>query len=379
MKLAFIINNYYPFGGLEKNFLRIAMACRDRGHSVQVLTMAWQGARPEGISVHLVPGHGLSNHGRGRSFVKHWRKEAEQGNFDLKIGFQRMPGLDLYYAADVCYVHDMIRRRSRLARLTPRYRVYSAFEQAVFGAQSKTHIMILSEAEKEKYQAVYGTQEERFHFLPPGIDREKILSDATPAARIAVRKELGVDDDQFLLLMIGSDFERKGVARTLAAFSAIPEDLRARCRLCVIGKGNARKFVRLAERLELVRQVDFPGTRSDVPRYLAAADLLLHPAISENTGNVILEAMVAGLPVLASGICGYSFHVRRAEAGLVLDEPFLQQKMNQELCSLLRSGDLASLGERGRLYAETVDLSSRPKAAVAIIEGLAAHRARLGG
>jgi len=378
VKLAFIINNYYPFGGLEKNFLRIALACRDRGHSVQVLTMAWQGARPEGVSVRLVPAHGLSNHGRGRSFSKNWQKEAEQENFNLKIGFQRMPGLDLYYAADVCYVHDMIRRRSRLARLTPRYRVYSAFEQAVFGAQSKTHIMILSEAEKENYQAVYGTQEERFHFLPPGIDREKIRSDATPAARIAVRKELGVGGDQFLLLMIGSDFERKGVARSLAAFSALPEELRARCRLCVIGKGNARKFVRLAERFKLVRQVDFPGTRSDVPRYLAAADLLLHPAVSENTGNVILEAMVAGLPVLASGICGYSFHVSRAGAGLVLGEPFMQEKMNHGLSALLRSGDLPSLGERGRLYADTVDLSSRPKAAVIIIEALVAQRAREG-
>ncbi len=379
MKLAFIINNYYPFGGLEKNFLRIALACRDRGHTVQVLTMSWQGARPEGIPVRLVPSHGFTNHGRGRSFVKYWQKEAELGNFDLKIGFQRMPGLDLYYAADVCYVHDMIRRRSRFARITPRYRVYSAFEKAVFGTQSKTHIMILSEAEKEHYQAVYGTQEERFHHLPPGIDKEKIRADATPLARIEVRRELGVRDEQFLLLMIGSDFERKGVARSLAAFASLPEELMARCRLCVIGKGKTRKFARLAERLKLDRQVDFPGARFDVPRYLAAADLLLHPAVSENTGNVILEAMVAGLPVLASGICGYSFYVRRADAGLVMDEPFMQQKMNQGLCALLQSGDLASLGERGRLYADTADLSSRPRAAVVIIEDLAARRARQGG
>jgi UDP-glucose:(heptosyl)LPS alpha-1,3-glucosyltransferase len=290
-----------------------------------------------------------------------------------------MPGLDLYYAADVCYVIDMMRRRSPLARMTPRYRVYSAFEKAVFGAQSKTHIMVLSEAEKKNYQAVYGTKEERFHFLPPGIDKEKIHADATPNARAEIRHELGVREDQFLLLMIGSDFERKGVARSLRAFSSLPEELRTRCRLCVIGKGKTRRFVRLAERLRLGRQVVFPGARFDVPRYLAAADLLLHPAVSENTGNVILEAMVAGLPIMASGICGYSFHVQQAQAGLVLDEPFIQHKMNQGLSFLLQSRDLASFGERGRLYAESADLSSRPTAAVKIIEDLAAHRAKAEG
>ena len=46
------------------------------------------------------------------------------------------------------------------------------------------------------------------------------------------------------------------------------------------------------------------------------ADLLIHPAYNENTGTVLLEALVAGLPVLVSAVCGYAHYIAEADAGL---------------------------------------------------------------
>ncbi|MBW1792583.1 MAG: glycosyltransferase, partial [Deltaproteobacteria bacterium] len=151
MKLAFLLNNFYPYGGLEKSFLRIAHACRCNGHQVTVFTMSWEGEKPQGVEIVLLPGKGMTNHGRTLSFVQQLQKHVDPAVFNLVVGFNRLPGLDLYYNADVCYVLDIAPRRSFLSRLTPRYRTYSGFEKAVFCKDSTTHIMYISEAEKEKY------------------------------------------------------------------------------------------------------------------------------------------------------------------------------------------------------------------------------------
>ena len=63
-------------------------------------------------------------------------------------------------------------------------------------------------------------------------------------------------------------------------------------------------FKRLAKKLDLTHQVQFLGGRDDIPRFLFAADLLVHPAYNENTGTVLLEALVAGLPVVTTPTCG---------------------------------------------------------------------------
>ncbi|OKY75616.1 MAG: hypothetical protein BM485_07790 [Desulfobulbaceae bacterium DB1] len=374
MKLAFLINNYYPYGGLEKNFLRIARACLDRGHTVTVFTMSWQGEKPEGLAVVLVKVRGLTNHGRSQAFAWQLSKHHYTAGFDLIVGFNRLPGLDLYYAADVCYVLDIVRRRGFWARLTARYRTYAGFEKAVFAKKSAACIMYLSEAEKNNYISVYNTPKERFHYLPPGIDRERIRAELRPEIRRQTREECGVGDGQFMLVMIGSDFVRKGVARAIVALAALPREVRAQTRLFVIGKGDAKKMERLAARAGVRDRVHFLGARPDVPRFLAGADLLMHPAVTENTGNAILEAMVAGLPVLATEICGYSFHVTRANAGCLVPEPFTQQEMNRVLGAMLSPAELKIWGENAYAYADREDLYSRPQAAVRIIEETAARR-----
>ena len=68
----------------------------------------------------------------------------------------------------------------------------------------------------------------------------------------------------------------------------------------------------------------------------------MHPAYFENTGTVILEALVAGLPLLVSGNCGYSFYVKQAQCGSVISEPFDQEAFNQYLQRLIVDGELYS-------------------------------------
>ena len=55
MKLAFYLFNYFPFGGLERDFLEISKACLAKGYSIDVFTMKWEGERLPGLNITLVP------------------------------------------------------------------------------------------------------------------------------------------------------------------------------------------------------------------------------------------------------------------------------------------------------------------------------------
>lgn len=371
MRLAFYLFNYFPFGGLERNFLRIAQTCAARGHEVHVFTMQWSGKKPDAIRVTEVPHRGFTNHGRCVSFVTRLTGALRPSDYDLRVGFNRMPGLDLYYAADVCYVLDVARRRARWARRTPRYRTYAAYEKAVFGRESLTEILYLSEQQKQDYMHVYGTPDERFHYLPPGVDRKRILANLGCETRRHVRQALSLREDDRMVLMVGSDFRRKGVGRAIRALASLPGDLKSRTHLFVIGKGNSRAFKKLSGRLDVDKRVHFLGSREDVPRFMAGADALLHPALSENTGNAIVEALVAGLPVLATANCGYAFHVEKARAGeIIRGTPFLQQDLNQTLAAVLTSPERAKWKENALRYADQTDLYSRPEVAAGVMEAL---------
>ena len=54
MKLGFVLYDYFPFGGLQRDCLRVAQLCTTRGHAVTIIARTWQGDPPEKIQVHLL-------------------------------------------------------------------------------------------------------------------------------------------------------------------------------------------------------------------------------------------------------------------------------------------------------------------------------------
>jgi UDP-glucose:(heptosyl)LPS alpha-1,3-glucosyltransferase len=377
MKLAFCLFKYFPFGGLQRDFLHIAEACRKRGHEIHVFTMKWEGEMPRDFAVSLISAAGLTNHTRCRNFSKKVCDCLKENRVNLAVGFNKMPCLDVYYAADPCYKAGMKERKSILYRTGPRYRTYAELENAVFERSSPTHILLIAPQEKAKFIANYGTPAERFHSLSPGITGDRRLPDNAEEIRNTVRKEFGVARDECMLLMVGSGFATKGLDRSLAAIAGLPEKLRCKTRLFVIGKGKTKSFEKKAQTLTMADRITFLGGRDDVPRFMVGADLLLHPARSENTGTVLIESMASGLPVLATDICGYAFHVRDAGAGLLIPSPFRQQVFNELLCRMITSPDRAVWKRRGIEYVERNDFFSMPEKAAEMIESLALKKAAL--
>jgi UDP-glucose:(heptosyl)LPS alpha-1,3-glucosyltransferase len=377
LRLAFCVLKYFPYGGMQRNLLRIAQACRARGHAVDIFAMDWQGSRPDDIQVTLLPVRTLLSHRRAPAFAARLAPILATGGYDVVIGFNKMPGLDVYYAADPCFMARAA-QRSRAYRLTARCRQSVASERAVFAPEANTEILLVSPAGEAPFTRCYGTPPERFHLLPPEIAADRMPPRDDGAIRKAVRAEFGIGDDEKLVLLIGSGFKTKGLDRALRALAALPEPLRGKTHLVAIGQDNPRPFPLLAKRLGVGDRFRIFAGREDVPRLLLGGDLLIHPAYMENTGTILLEAMAAGLPVLATAVCGYASHVADARAGELVHEPFHQEALDRLLETMLTARERASWRANGIAYAKTLAGLSRARVAVEVIEAKALAKRAVG-
>jgi UDP-glucose:(heptosyl)LPS alpha-1,3-glucosyltransferase len=368
MKLAFCLYKHFPYSGLSRDMLRIARACVARGHEITIFTGDWQDTPQPGMTVEVLRPVGLTNHSLARSFQRRLRRALASRRFDAVVGFNKMAGLDLYYGADFCYVGRTKPRQHWAYRLTPRYRFFYRFENAVFNARNRTHILALSAREQSVYQEYYLTPDHRFHALPPTLDAARRLRGDRQCVRSETRASLGLADREHLLLFVGSGFKTKGLDRVIEALAALPESLRQHTRLAVIGQDREDTFRALAQNRGVSGQVSFLGGRDDVPALMCAADLLVHPARGENTGTVLLEAIAAGLPVLATDVCGYAPHIRRAGAGRVLPSPFEQGNFNRLVREMLVAPERAQWIANGLAYGLSPDLYRMPEAAADFIE-----------
>jgi len=374
MKLGFLLFDYFPFGGLQRDCLKIARLCAARGHSVTIFTRTWQGEQPAEIQVELFGRQGMSNVARNRAWLKLLAELLPQRGLDGVIGFNKLPGVDVYYGSDPCYAAKVRRLKSFYYKWLPRYRHFKELEESVFARGCLAQALVLTEQEIPRYQEFYGTERERFHVLPPGIERRTFTPEQKQQTRARLRQEHRWAGDEKLLLLAGSGFRVKGLDRAINSLAALPKAQRDHTRLVVIGQNRPTEFELLARKLGVADRVHFLGGRNDVFDWLLAADLLVHPARSEAAGMILLEALTAGLPVIATDVCGYAFHLKHARAGRLLATPFDQAACDAAVREMLDSQERASWSANGVSYAGREDLYSCHQRAVEVIESVISQK-----
>ncbi len=211
MRLAFLLYKYFPYGGMQRDFCRFVQETQKLGHECRVYYISWQGEALPGADLRKVPASAASNHSRNQKYY-HWVQADLAANpVDGVIGFNKMPGLDVYYAADSCYLDKALNERGWLYRQGGRYRHFAEYEEAVFGSRSNTEILLISDTEQRKFEQHYHTDSRRMHMLPPGISADRRASEDAPQRRRAAREGLGLEAEDHALLFVGSGFIKKGL------------------------------------------------------------------------------------------------------------------------------------------------------------------------
>ncbi|MFP3014424.1 MAG: glycosyltransferase family 4 protein [Arsenophonus sp.] len=368
MQIAFCLYKYFPFGGLQRNFIQILNACQKKGHQIRVYTMVWDCKIPSNINVIIIPVKSYTNHKRNEEFYLKVKTHLTQHSADIIIGFNKMPGLDIYYAADICYAEKVKKEKCFFYKFTKRYKHYITYEKSVFDVNSHTKLLMLTQHQINDFKKYYRTHFSRFYLLPPCVEYNIKYDHQIDDAKIIYRKKNNISKNQFLVLQIGSDFKRKGVDRTLKSIAALPKDIKNKTILIIVGQDKPERYKRMARKLGIHKQILFFLGSNNVAEFMAAADILIHPAYQEAAGIVLIEAIAAGLPVITTEVCGYAFYVKLANCGIVINEPYKQENLNNALSlSLINNSLLNQWSKSARNFADTQDLYSLPEKAADII------------
>ena len=195
-----------------------------------------------------------------------------------------------------------------------------------------------------------GIPPEKLAMIHSGIADEE-PPDVDPAE---VRVSLGLAPDAPLILFAGRLAEQKGVDLLLSALDLL-QHVRPDVRTLIVGEGPLRsRLEETARAFRLLgdRRVSFLGHRDDVPRLLAASDVLVLPSLYEGLPNVVLEAMRFRKPVVATAAPGTTEVVEDERTGLLVplgNPPALTQAIRR----VIEDADLAKrLGEAGRSRVE---------------------------
>jgi glycosyltransferase involved in cell wall biosynthesis len=172
---------------------------------------------------------------------------------------------------------------------------------------------------------------------------------AVPSETMAqLRHNLGLPPTAAVAISVSRLHPQKGHADLLRAWQQVTA-VYPDAHLLIVGDGERRS--ELEKMAAKQPHIHFTGQRDDVPHLLAVSDLLVLPSLWEGLPNVVLEAMSAGLPVVATAVGGTPELVIDGETGLLVP-PRDPASLAQAILTLLTDPDLAQrLGENGRLRA----------------------------
>lgn len=192
--------------------------------------------------------------------------------------------------------------------------------------------------------------------LSSGIDKNKISVipsgiDYTPFENIASRdylhRELGFNDDDFLVGIVAHLADHKGHKYLIEAAGILKEKA-PQIKLIIVGKGPLRmELDEQVKKTDVDDIVFFLGFREDVPRILASLDLFVLSSYLEGLGTSIMDAMASRLPVVATEVGGIPELVTHEKTGLLVP-PRDPRALAEAILKLYRDRKLAaSYGEEG--------------------------------
>jgi glycosyltransferase involved in cell wall biosynthesis len=207
-----------------------------------------------------------------------------------------------------------LRRRLAPYLLRPQGGVVMSVERSLFHGGLTPYCLVPSAAIKSDLERVYGVPGELVEVLHYAIETARFRHD--PAARAALRSQLGVPEGRLVLALIGDGFERKGLRRAIAALARARTD----AELWALGDESPKPYRDLARRMGVGDRVRFLGRRphAEISAWYAACDVVVLLSQQDAWGQSVAEGLAAGRVVVASRFAGAYELLDPGRSGFVL-------------------------------------------------------------
>ncbi len=303
------VQEFSTAGGVETVAFELAKAWERAGVPNSVLASTVDSAAAGGIQVQTVAGWlgKIATRGALRYLGRLFVTPAYTLAATLALSRHRDAVIVSHgdsFVGDVLVVHAVnavsLEEKKRagkwLWRFNPLHWWIGLRDRIMIGGRRYRRYVAVSPRVAGELQACYGVPPGMIAVIPNGIDLEKFKPD--PALRNIVRDEFGIPHAARLLLFVGHEFDRKGLAFVIEALRDLDDDVH----LLVVGSDNPAPYRRLLPDSE--ERLRFAGMRRDLPRIYAAADAFVLPTAYETFSLVCMEALACGVPVFATRVGG---------------------------------------------------------------------------
>jgi len=321
-------------GGAERSMSEVAGGLSALGLEVDLLAAKGQATCP---NVHI-----LCTDLRGERvplsvFADALRRHVERTGYDIVHSVLPLPGIDLYQPRGGTYAESILRHAASYpSPLMRRWKAWTAFanirrlkllraERQCCQGSTGPMISALSQYVVEQLTRHYGTDPRRIVRTLNGVDTDRPI-DAGAAddcrRRILERLRLQGAQQPALFLFAAHNFRLKGLHPLIRAMQVVGgrETKQPAC-LVVAGAGASGRYCRLAKRLGVEERVLFLGPVEDIRSVVSATDVGVLPTFYDPSSRFILEALVAGKPVITTRFNGATDHFIDGRHGKVIDSP----------------------------------------------------------
>jgi UDP-glucose:(heptosyl)LPS alpha-1,3-glucosyltransferase len=357
VKIALVHKRLDLKGGTERDLFKTAEGLRDLGHEVHLFCSEYSVPVPRGALAHRVPVVPLGRTAELWSFALAARKPIRDSRCDVVVNFGRLVAADILRFGGATHRSFLLRMgveggtgRCLWQSISGYHRSVLAVEKRQFNSDRLKKIIAVSQFVKRDIMSNYGVAGEKISVLYNGVDHELFHPARRSEFSRLIRARWKIPPDAPLVLFVGSGFRRKGLDRVISLWSS---KKLAEFYLFVVGT-DARigRYRAWAESVAPGRIV-FTGRQDDIENYFAAADLVVLLSLQEAFGNVVLESLAAGLPVLVSRDVGASELLTGSLVEGIVDGCNEPKDLEAKLVSLMaRSKDAALTDEARRIGEE---------------------------
>ena len=357
MKIALVHKRLDLKGGTERDLFETAVGLRAAGHQVHLFCSQYGVPIPPGIVAHRVLAAPLGRTVRLWSFALSAQKATRQSGCDFIVNFGRLLDADLLRCGGGTHRGFLMRMatdggmyRRSWQSISTYHRSLLALEKRQFGSPQLKKIIAVSNSVKNDILANYPVAEKNITVLYNGVDSHRFHPSDGPEHRCAVRREWNIPLDAPVVLFVGNGFRRKGLDKLMSAWT-LPR--LAGTYLLVVG-GDARidRYRSWANSVA-PGKVRFVEHQANIESYYGAADLLALPSLQEAFGNVVLEALAAGLPVVVSRNVGAAELLEGELLEGIIEQPENSREIADKLVLVLDKSRDRALRHRARQIGET--------------------------
>lgn len=327
LKLLQIVRSFGHGGGIEHVAYELHNAWRQSGVDARVLTTAVQDRHDQTEADIIIPWvRWIRTQGIGRYLgrvivvplftVMATLRLRQIADHRLVVSHGDSLGGDIcvIHAVNKASVAEKWRLGGRAWLLNPMHAWVGLRDRYMIGGLRFRRYVAISTRIAQELQQHYNVPPGRIELIPNGVNTDRfcpMLGD-----KGAVKEQFAIPSDAPMLLFVGHEFDRKGLAYVIDALGHLPSNVH----LLVVGADNAAPFRARARAAGIAAErIVFAGPRRDLHEIYRGADAFVFPTYYEAFGLVCMEAMASGIPLFATRVGGIEDYLQDGVNGRFIE------------------------------------------------------------